>query len=92
MDEPTAALTESEIEDLFKVIYDLKSQGVGIIYISHRMEELKFIADKVTIMRDGQYITTLNFKDTSLDEMISLMVGRSFRRNQTSRTFENIKM
>lgn len=77
MDEPTAALTESEIEDLFKVIYDLKSQGVGIIYISHRMEELKFIADKVTIMRDGQYITTLNFKDTSLDEMISLMVGRS---------------
>lgn len=77
MDEPTAALTESEIEDLFKVIHDLKKQNVGIIYISHRMEELKFIADTVTIMRDGQYISTLNFKDTTLDEMIGLMVGRS---------------
>lgn len=77
MDEPTAALTESEINDLFKVIKDLKEKGVGIIYISHRMEELKHIANKVTIMRDGQYINTLNFKDTTLDEMISLMVGRS---------------
>ncbi|SJZ66225.1 ribose transport system ATP-binding protein [Cetobacterium ceti] len=77
MDEPTAALTEKEINDLFKVILDLKKQGVGIIYISHRMEELKHIADRVTIMRDGQYISTLDFKNTSLDEMISLMVGRS---------------
>ncbi|MEG0236464.1 MAG: sugar ABC transporter ATP-binding protein [Cetobacterium sp.] len=89
MDEPTAALTESEIEDLFKVIYDLKKQGVGIIYISHRMEELKYIADKVTIMRDGQYIATLNFKDTTLDEMISLMVGRSLE-NQFPKREKNI--
>lgn len=89
MDEPTAALTESEINDLFKVIKDLKEKGVGIIYISHRMEELKHIANKVTIMRDGQYINTLNFKDTTLDEMISLMVGRSLE-NQFPKRKKNI--
>lgn len=77
MDEPTAALTESEIKDLFKVIKDLKSKGVGIIYISHRMEELKHIANSVTIMRDGRYVNTLNFADTTLGELINLMVGRS---------------
>lgn len=89
MDEPTAALTESEINDLFKVIKDLKEKGVGIIYISHRMEELRHIANKVTIMRDGQYINTLNFKDTTLDEMISLMVGRSLE-NQFPKRKKNI--
>lgn len=77
MDEPTAALTESEIEDLFKVIKELKNEGVGIIYISHRMEELKHIADAVTIMRDGRHIKTMNFHGTTLEEMITLMVGRS---------------
>lgn len=77
MDEPTAALTEREIDKLFGVIEDLKSKGVGIIYISHRMEELKIIADRVTIMRDGKYIKTLNYKETTHDELIKLMVGRS---------------
>lgn len=77
MDEPTAALTENEIKKLFEVIEDLKKQGTGIIYISHRMEELKYIADKVTVMRDGEHIETLNFKNTNLDELIRLMVGRN---------------
>jgi ribose transport system ATP-binding protein len=77
MDEPTSALTEKEIEDLFKVIAMLKAEGRGIIYISHRLEELSRIVDRVTILRDGKYVTTLNFADTSLQEIISYMVGRT---------------
>ncbi|ADL08603.1 sugar ABC transporter ATP-binding protein [Thermosediminibacter oceani] len=76
MDEPTSALTENEIEELFSMIKKLKENGCGIIYISHRLEELKEIADRVTVFRDGKYIKTLDFKDTRLDELISLMVGR----------------
>ncbi|NLJ32005.1 MAG: sugar ABC transporter ATP-binding protein [Clostridiales bacterium] len=79
MDEPTSALTASEIDDLFKIIRMLKSQGCGIIYISHRLEELQHIVDKVTIMRDGKYITSMNFKDTTLSEIISNMVGREIK-------------
>jgi ribose transport system ATP-binding protein len=77
MDEPTSALTEKEIEDLFKVIAMLKEKGRGIIYISHRLEELSRIVDRVTILRDGKYVTTMNFADTSLPEIISYMVGRT---------------
>jgi ribose transport system ATP-binding protein len=77
MDEPTSALTEKEIEDLFKVIAMLKAEGHGIIYISHRLEELSRIVDRVTILRDGKYVKTLNFADTNLPEIISLMVGRT---------------
>ncbi|MDR3114202.1 MAG: sugar ABC transporter ATP-binding protein [Treponema sp.] len=77
MDEPTSALTEKEIEDLFKVIATLKTKGHGIIYISHRLEELSRIVDRVTILRDGKYVKTLNFGDTNLSEIISLMVGRT---------------
>ncbi|SET40660.1 ribose transport system ATP-binding protein [Natronincola peptidivorans] len=76
MDEPTAALTESEIVELFKVIKELKQKGVGIIYISHRLEELEEIADRVTILRDGKYIKTVNYKDTTVDQIITAMVGR----------------
>ena len=76
MDEPTSALTESEIEELFNVIRALRAQDVGIIYISHRLEELKEIADRVTIFRDGQYISTDNFADLTLDEIVRRMVGR----------------
>ncbi|AMO54969.1 D-ribose transporter ATP-binding protein [Endozoicomonas montiporae] len=76
MDEPTAALTESEIESLFKVTKMLKNRGVGIVYISHRLEELAAIADRATVMRDGCYVGTVNYQDTSLDELISMMVGR----------------
>ena len=76
MDEPTSALTEKEIEELFRIIKNLRSQGCGIVYISHRLEELDFIADRVSIYRDGEYIITKNYQDTHLDEIISYMVGR----------------
>jgi ribose transport system ATP-binding protein len=77
MDEPTAALTESEIEDLFRFINDLKAKNVAIVYISHRLEELKQITDVVTVMRDGQYIDTVKTSETELSEIISMMVGRT---------------
>ena len=76
MDEPTAALTESEIEDLFSFIRMLKAKGVGIVYISHRMEELKIIADRVTVMRDGKYVGTRNMDEIELSDVINMMVGR----------------
>jgi ribose transport system ATP-binding protein len=77
MDEPTAALTDSEIEELFRFINNLKAKGVAIVYISHRLEELKQITDVVTVMRDGQYIDTVNTADTELSQIISMMVGRT---------------
>jgi ribose transport system ATP-binding protein len=77
MDEPTSALTEKEIEDLFKVIAMLKKEGKGIIYISHRLEELSRIVDRVTVLRDGKYVRTMNFAETNLPEIISFMVGRT---------------
>ena len=77
MDEPTAALTNSEIDELFKFVSDLKKKGVGIVYISHRMEELKIITDDITVMRDGQYVDTVRTKDTEMDQIISMMVGRT---------------
>ena len=76
MDEPTAALTESEIADLFRFIRNLKNQGVGIVYISHRMEELKQISDRVTVMRDGQYVGTVKTEEIEIDQIIQMMVGR----------------
>ena len=79
MDEPTSALTAKEIEDLFRIIKKLKAEGRGIVYISHRLEELQHIVDRVTIMRDGQYITAMNFKDATMDEIIAHMVGREIK-------------
>ncbi len=79
MDEPTSALTAHEIEDLFRIIRDLSDEDHGIVYISHRLEELQHIVDRVTIMRDGQYITTGNFADTTIDEIIPYMVGREIK-------------
>ena len=76
MDEPTSALSESEIEELFKVIRDFREQGKGIVYISHRMDELRRICDRVTVMRDGQYIATTAMKDITTEQIISQMVGR----------------
>ncbi|RCX14822.1 monosaccharide ABC transporter ATP-binding protein (CUT2 family) [Anaerobacterium chartisolvens] len=77
MDEPTAALTESEIESLFKFIKQLKAQGVGIVYISHRLEELLKITDRITTMRDGQYVNTVKTADVTIPEIIQMMVGRA---------------
>ena len=76
-DEPTAALTESEINELFVIIDDLRAKGVGIIYISHRMDEIARITDRVTVMRDGEYVGTVNTKETTKDEIIAMMVGRT---------------
>ena len=75
-DEPSAALTEAEIEELFKIIRDLRAQGMGIVYISHRMDEIKVITDRVTVMRDGSYVGTLITKDCTKDDIINMMVGR----------------
>lgn len=79
MDEPTSSLSEREISQLFEVIKELKKNGKGIIYISHKLEELKEITDRVTIFRDGKYISTNEFKNTTLDNIISEMVGRSIK-------------
>lgn len=76
-DEPTAALTDSEIEELFKVIKDIKSKGKGIVYISHRMDEINIISDRVVVMRDGEYVGTLITKECDKNDIIKLMVGRT---------------
>ena len=76
MDEPTAALTETEIESLFQVTRLLKAQGTGIVYISHRLEELALIADRATVMRDGQYIDTVDYENVKISDLIAMMVGR----------------
>lgn len=76
MDEPTATLTEAEIDDLFKLIEDLKDDGIAIFYISHRLEEVVRIADRVTVMRDGQVVETLDKGDFDESRLVTLMVGR----------------
>jgi rhamnose transport system ATP-binding protein len=76
LDEPTASLSEEDTNNLFRVIRELKSKGVGMIYISHRLEELPAIADRVTVLRDGQTIETREMRDVSREELIRLMVGR----------------
>ena len=81
LDEPTAALSDEEVNALFKLVATLKSQGVSIIYISHRMEELEQIADEVTIIRDGEYVDTVQMKSTTKDELIAKMVGRPLGKN-----------
>lgn len=76
LDEPTASLTERETDQLFDLVAQVKEKGVGIIYITHRMAEIRRIADRVTVLRDGRYIDTVNAATTSEDELISLMTGR----------------
>lgn len=76
MDEPTSAITESEVEKLFKAIRLMKSKGISVIYISHRLEELFEISDRITVLRDGHHIATMNTKETDKDTLISMMVGR----------------
>ncbi|WP_241475303.1 sugar ABC transporter ATP-binding protein [Priestia flexa] len=77
MDEPTAALTDREIEKLFEVINGLRAQGVSIVYISHRMEEIFTICDRITVMRDGKTVDTTPIPETSFDDVVRKMVGRS---------------
>ncbi len=86
-DEPSAALTESEIEELFKIIRDLRNRDLGIVYISHRMDEIKVITDRVTVMRDGGYVGTLISKDCTKDDIISMMVGRVIYEDPKTESF-----
>lgn len=76
MDEPTSSLTAKEIEDLFRIIRSVKNSGCGVVYISHRLEELQYIVDRIAILRDGQHIATENYGDITMDEIIAHMVGR----------------
>ena len=76
LDEPTAALTETEVNELFSIMNDLRKKGIGMIYISHRMDEINKISDRITVMRDGEYIGTLNTHETTKDEIVKMMVGR----------------
>ncbi len=82
MDEPTSSLTPSETEALFKIIRTLKAAGKGVVYISHRLEELSKITDRITVIRDGEYVKTLTTTETSIPEVISLMVGRKVDQDQ----------
>ena len=97
MDEPSAPLTTSEVEAMFTIVDTLKEQGVTIIYISHRMEEIFRLSDRVSVLRDGKYITTVNTEETSKTELIRLMVGRELsetypeRKNVPSETVLSIK-
>lgn len=75
MDEPTAALNNAEIEELFRIVRQLKEEGVGIVYISHKMDEIQRIADRITVMRDGTYVNTVP-ADTPMQQVIAMMVGR----------------
>jgi ribose transport system ATP-binding protein len=77
MDEPTAALTDTEIDELFRIIRQLRDQGKGIVHISHRLEELKQISDRITVMRDGRYVATVSTAEAEIQQIISMMVGRT---------------
>ena len=79
MDEPTAALNDAEIAELFVTIRRLKAEGVGIVYISHKMDELKQISDRVTVMRDGEYVGTVGAAETPISQIIAMMVGREVK-------------
>jgi ribose transport system ATP-binding protein len=76
LDEPTAALTQTEIDELFKIMRDLKAKGIGMIYISHRMDEIKLISDRITVMRDGEYVGTVKTDSVTKDEIVNMMIGR----------------
>ena len=87
LDEPTAAITDQETEKLFGIIRELKTKGIGIIYISHRLQELFEIGDRCTIMRDGQTVKTVNLSETNVDELIRLMVGRDVKFEKVENPF-----
>ncbi len=88
MDEPTAPLTSSEVDVLFSIVRKLKSQGVTIIFISHRLEELFEIADRITVMRDACYIGTKDIKDVTRNELITMMAGRELKETYPTRSCE----
>ena len=81
MDEPTSSLTESEVKKLFEIIRDLKSRGIGIVFISHKLSEIKEIGDRISILKDGNYVGTWNVSDLSEEDMVRLMVGRELEKS-----------
>ena len=89
LDEPTAALTEAETKELFRIMEDLKNKGVAMVYISHRMDEIFKITDRITVMRDGEFIKELKTKETEMSEIIKLMVGRNITSNKKEKS--NVK-
>lgn len=86
LDEPTSSLTETETAQLFRIIKELKVQGVGMLYISHRLDEMQHIVDRVTVMRDGSHVSTRPFCETSVDQIVADMVGRSLDEKFPPRT------
>jgi ABC-type sugar transport system ATPase subunit len=88
MDEPTAALTRHEVEKLYAIIEDLRSQNIGIVYISHRLDEIFRITDRLMVMRDGEYVGTRNTKETSREQLIEMMVGRKLEKEFPTRAVE----
>ena len=88
MDEPTAALTDEEIQILFRIITELKEKGISILYISHRMDEIFQISDRLTVFRDGKYIATKAIGETDYDDVVSMMVGRSVTNLYPKRNYE----
>lgn len=91
MDEPSATLTDHELEALFELIRELKRQGIGMIYISHRLEEIFAIGDRVTVMRDGEYIATKAVREVSREEIIRMMVGRELTHEFPKEVFDRGK-
>ena len=88
MDEPTSALNDAEIAELFRIIRELKARGAGIVYISHKMDELKQISDRVTVLRDGEYVATVQTRSTSVEAIIGMMVGRTLTDASPSEVLE----
>ena len=88
MDEPTSALASTEVELLFKVIAKLKSKGVTVIYISHRLDEVFEVTDRITVLRDGTFVATINTADTNRQELVKLMVGRDLEQSHPQRTHQ----
>lgn len=88
LDEPTAALTLPEVEELFAIMRDLQSKGIGMIYISHRMDEINRISNRVTVMRDGEYVDTVDTSSVTKDDIVKMMVGRTIMGEQ--KTHSNV--
>ena len=91
MDEPSAPLTSAEVDAMFAIVDQLKENGVSIIYISHRLDEIFRLSDRITILRDGQYVTTLNTNETNKDELVKYMVGRQLTEIYPARKTDCIK-
>lgn len=85
MDEPSAPLTKAEVESMMKVVEKLKADGVGIVYISHRLDEIFRLSERITVLRDGEYVTTLVTKDSNVNELVTLMVGRELTETYPTR-------